>query len=113
MSHDIETLELSIEQAKKSVELMQRMEKLRKNRDFKAIIEDELLDNYARNTSYLVADPSMQGEDEQRDLLMELQMIGRVRQFFGAIYQKGRIAEKAIADSEAEIELLRQEGADE
>lgn len=113
MSHDIETLELTIEQAEKSVELMKRMDKLRKNRDFKAIIEDELLDNYARNTSYLVADPTLQGEDEQRDLLMELQMIGRVRQFFSAIYQKGRIAEKTIADSKAEIDELRAEGADE
>lgn len=113
MSNDIETLELTIEQAKKSVELMERMERLRKNRDFRAIIEDELLDNYARNTAYLVADPTMQGEAEQRDLQMELQMIGRVRQFFSVIYQKGRLAEKSIIDSEAEIELLREEGAEE
>lgn len=110
MSHDIETLELTIEQAKKSVDLMNRMDRLRKNRDFKVIFEDELFDNYTRSTAYLLSDPQMQGENEQKDLQLELQAIGRVRQFFSAIYQKGRIAEKSIEDSQNTIEELREEG---
>jgi hypothetical protein len=109
----IETLELSIEQAQKSVKLMNQMDKLRKNKEFKAIIEDELLDNYARNTVYLLSDPNMSGEAEQADLIKDLEMVGRVRQFFSTIYQKGRMAEKTIIDSNVTIDELREEGVDE
>lgn len=107
---NIETLELTAEQAKKSVELMNRMERLKKNRDFKAIIEEELLDNYLRNTVFLLSDPAMQDEAEQKDLTKDLEMIGRFRGFLSSIYQKGHMAEKTIKDSEEEIAALRAEG---
>lgn len=110
MSHNIETIELTIEQAKKSIDLMKRMERLYKNRDFKAIFEDDYFDNYTRNTVYLLSDPNMQGEAEQADLLKDLEAIGRVRTYLGSIFQKGRLAEKTLKDSEVTLEELRAEG---
>jgi len=113
MSHDIQTLELTIEQAKKSVELMKKLERLHKNRDFKAIIEDELFNEYAKTLTLMVADPSLQSPEDQKDLNLESHMVGRFRQYLSSIFQKGRLAEKSILDSEAELDELRAEGADE
>lgn len=110
MSNDIERLELTVEQANKSIKLMEQLEKLNKNREFKAIIEEELLDNYARNTVYLLSDPSCAGEADQSDLIKDLEMIGRFRMFLSSIYQKGHVATKSIADANEMIDELRAEG---
>lgn len=106
----IETLELTIEEAKKTVELMKKMDKLRKNKDFNAIIEKELLEYYALNIVYLLSDPTMQSKEKQLDLHKELEMVGRFRQFCSSIYQNGRLAEKAIIDSQESIDELREFG---
>lgn len=106
----IEQLELTIEEAKKSVELMSSLERLRKNKDFKTVIEKELLENYALNLVYLLSNPAMQTEEKQLDIKKDLEMIGRVRQFFTSIYQNSAIAEKAIEDSSYAIDELRAMG---
>lgn len=106
----IETLERTIENAGETVKLMERMDKLRKNKDFKAIIEDELLNKYALNTLFLLSDPSMNTKEQQEDLIKEMEMVGRFNHFINSIYQRGRQAEKTIIDSGYVIEELRAEG---
>lgn len=108
--NQIEILENTIEQAESDVALMKKLEKLSKNKDFKAIIEDELLNNYARNLVLLLSDPSMQSEDRQADIIKDLEMVGRFRLFLNAIFQKGHQATKTIKDCTDEIDVLRSEG---
>ena len=110
---DIQQIELTKEQAQESVKLMERLERLNKNRDFKAIIEDELFDTYAKSLVLLLSDPAMQDEAIQKDIQLDMQMIGRFRQFLSGIYQKGRLAEKTIADADHQLDELRALGGDE
>lgn len=109
----IEILENTIKEAKKDLELASKMDRLRNNSDFIAVIEGELLDKYAKNTVYLLSDPNMQAEEQQADLIKDLEMIGRFRQFCSSIYQRANIAQKTIEDSNSVIEDLRYNGEDE
>ena len=113
MSHDIQTLELTKEQAQKKIERMTRLERLTKNRDWKALIDDELFNEYAKQLVLLKSDPALREEADQADLELEIQMVGRFRLFLQSIFQEGRMAEKSIKDADAMIEDLRAEGADE
>ncbi|AUR87167.1 coil containing protein [Vibrio phage 1.097.O._10N.286.49.B3] len=110
---DIQQIELTKEQAEQSVKLMERLDRLNKNRDFKAIIEDELFDSYSKSLVLLLSDPSMQEDVVQKDLILDMQMIGRFRQFLSGVFQKGRLAEKTLEDTTRQLEELRAEGADE
>ncbi|AUR82501.1 coil containing protein [Vibrio phage 1.152.O._10N.222.46.E1] len=110
---DIQQIELTKEQAEQSVKLMERLDRLNKNRDFKAIIEDELFDSYSKSLVLLLSDPSMQEDVVQKDLILDMQMIGRFRQFLSGVFQKGRLAEKTLEDATRQLEELRAEGADE
>lgn len=110
---DIQQIELTKEQAELSVKIMERLERLNKNRDFKAIIEDELFDSYSKSLVLMLSDPSMQEESVQKDITLDMQMIGRFRQFLSGIYQKGRLAEKTLEDVDRQLDELRAEGGDE
>lgn len=108
---EITELEDLIEESKRAIELMDVMEKLESNKDFKAIITEELLDKYARDTVYLLSNKDRQTEEAQKELIKELEMIGRFRQFCSDIYLKGRMAERTINESRLVIAELRSEGA--
>lgn len=110
---DIQQIELTKTQAEESVKLMERLERLNKNRDFKAIIEDELFDSYAKSLVFLLSDPSMQEDVIQKDLQLDMQMIGRFRQFLSGVFQKGRLAQKTLEDADHQLAELRAEGGDE
>ena len=110
---DIQQIELTKEQAEQSVKLMKRLERLNKNKDFKALIEDELFNSYSTSLVLLLSDPSMQEDIVQRDITLDMQMIGRFRQFLSGINQKGRLAEKTLEDANIQLAELRAEGGDE
>jgi hypothetical protein len=107
---EIQTLELTIEQAKNAVKLKDQAERLIKNRDFKAVFEEEYFDSYVRNTSLLLAEVKYDNPKMYEDLVDELEAVGRVRGFIQGIFQKAREAEKAIVNAQSEIDLLREEG---
>lgn len=107
---DIQQIELTKAQAEKSVKIMEKLERLNKNRDFKSIIEDELFDAYAKSLVLMLSDPAMQDEATQKDITLDMQMIGRFRQFLSGVFQKGRQAEKVLEDANVQLEELRAEG---
>ncbi len=110
---DIQTLELSKEQAHAAVKLKGHAEKLLKNRDFKAVFDDEYFDSYTKNTAILLSEVKHNDPNMYQDLIDELEAVGRVRGFIRSIFQKGHMAEKSITDADAQIAELRAEGADE
>lgn len=110
--HDLETIELSIKHAKKSVDLMKSVDRLTKNRDFKAVFLDGYFEKEAVRLVLLKADPNMQSEESQAEIIKQMDSIGSVRQYLSAIIQMGRMAEKAIADDEATREAILEEELD-
>lgn len=113
MSHDIQTLELTKEQAQTKIDRMKRLERLTKNRDWKVLIDDELFGEYAKQLVLLKSDPALREDADQKDLELEIQMVGRFRLFLQSVFQEGRMAEKSVADADAMLDELRAEGADE
>jgi hypothetical protein len=108
--HNIERLENTIEEAKKSIKLMKELENLSKHKSFKAVIEKELFEDYNQGITFLLAEAS----PEMRNQLHEEQyMIAHFRAFLSSIYQKGRQAQKDLIDNEQTLEELRFEEGDE
>lgn len=109
----IETLQLTIDDAKLAVELMHKLETLNKHKEFNEVIDEQLFKNYAQSLVHLLSDPARQSDEEREDIIKDMEMIGRFRQFLHSIYQRGRMAEKTILDTQEEIDELRQHGGDE
>ena len=102
----IQEVELSIEQARGAVSTMTALDTLRKNKDFKNLIETQYFEKEASRLVLLRADPNMQDSESQVEINNQITAIGYLRQYFTTIYQLGRMAEKAVHDDEATLEEL-------
>lgn len=103
----LETLELSIEQAKKHIDLMKALGRLRENKDFQQIIEEGYFEKEASRLVLLRASPQAEGMREGID--EAIVGVGQLRQYLSRIFQFGRHAEKALIDAETERELILNE----
>lgn len=108
--HDLETVELSIDHANKSINLRNSLEKLTKNRDFKAVVLEGYFESEAVRLVLLKADPSMQDEESQKEIVKQIDAIGSFRQYLRTVMQLGDMASKAKDDYEqTREELLAEE----
>lgn len=100
MSQELREIELDIAQADESIALLEDLMKLEKNRSFKKVILEGYFEKEAVRLVHLKADPEFQTEERQAELMKAIDAIGSLRNFFRAVYQIGRMAEKAKADHE-------------
>jgi hypothetical protein len=110
--HDLDTIEISIEHAKKDVTMLRAMERLTSNRDFKKIMLEGYFEKEASRLVLLRSAPSLQSEEDQAAILKAIDAIGEVRQYFSRIMQLGHQMEKQIADLEETREEILQEGVE-
>jgi hypothetical protein len=111
--HDLETIELSIEDAKAQIAMKDALEKLTRNRDFKKLILDEYFEKNAIRLVMLKSSPVAQGSAEVHDgVLREMDAIGSLRQYFAGVMRNGTIAEKSLRDYEETREELLSEAAE-
>lgn len=112
-NQSLETIELSIKHAKQNVELMRSLDKLTKNKDFKAIFLEGYFEKEPARLCMLKSNPEMQSEDDQLAIVKQIDAIGALRQYFIAINQIGRMSEKAISEDEQTREEILSEGLSE
>ena len=110
-ANDILEVELSIEQSKKIVDLYQSFKRLIQNKDFQKVIEDNYFQKEASRLVLLKADPNMQTDERQQDILKEINAIGFFRQYLITINSMGQNALQAIKDAEQVKEELLMEDA--
>jgi hypothetical protein len=110
--HDLETIEVSIEDAKAQIAMKDAMEKLTRNRDFKKLILDEYFEKNAIRLVMLKSAPAAQDPVFQQSILTEMDSIGCLRQFFAKIMRNGDLAEKSLRDYEETREELLSEAAE-
>ena len=104
---DLETVEVSMEQAKEAVERFKAMQRLTKNRDFKKIVLEGYFEKEPVRLCILKSDHAMQNEESQAAIIKQIDAIGSVRQYFHMIMQMGRMAEKELESlEEAHAEML-------
>jgi hypothetical protein len=109
MSQELEALEISIEEAKAKVELMEALDSLGNNSNFKKVILDGYFKNEASRLVLLKAVPSMQSEAQQLSISKSIDAIGHLRQYFSTVYQLGNMAKQSIVEDEATREELLSE----
>lgn len=57
----------------------------------------------------MTGEPGLQSEEDQKDLMSRIRAIGYLRQYFLFIRRKGHMVERALADCERELEIVRNE----
>lgn len=102
--------ELTIEQAKESIAMSDALNRLAENKDFNLVIDEGYFVKEASRLVLLKASPAMMDAESQKLIDNQIIAIGHLRQYFTFLYMKAVQSEKAIIDSEANInELLTSE----
>lgn len=111
MSNDtVQEIEKNIKLAKKLVDLGNAVERLRQNRDFKAVVLDGYLAQEAIRLVHLKSAPEFQTPERQSSILSQIDAIGGFTQYLNTVVQQGAAASKSIAaDEEAVAEILAEE----
>lgn len=109
----IEQVELSIESAKKAVDMRDSLIALTKNKHFKKVISEGYFEKEASNLVLSRGEPALQTEEDQADLLSSIDAIGNFRQYLIKTMQFGNTAEKSLKEHETTKEELLQEQLDE
>ncbi len=109
---EINSIERSVKDARKAKDLGVSLERLMKNRDFLAVIKTGYFTDEAVRLVHLRGDTLYQTPDRQAAILKEIDSIASLNQYLTVIRMLADQAEKAIADGEAVLEEMREEGAE-
>ena len=85
IEHQVEQIELNIQQAKQLVEMGDVLDRLTQNPDFTRVIDEGYLKNEAVRLVHLKAAPSMQSDEAQQAITKEIDGIGALLGYFRAI----------------------------
>lgn len=111
MSSDkIKQIEISNDAAQKIVAMRDAINRLQKNRDFRAVILDGYLRDEALRLSHLIADSSQAGNRDE--IVRDLHGIGALNLWFRNQIALGNVMENDIASNNDELEYLRSEEAE-
>lgn len=109
MQNQVQAIEANIKAARKLVELGDAFERLKSNKDFKAIITEGYFEKEAIRLVQAKANPSLQSDDAQRSILTQIDAIGNLNMYFTTIVQQASMAAKSIEQDEAMVEEMREE----
>lgn len=111
MNDNVHKIELEIEDAQKKVHNMEALERLRKNPDFKELIEEGYFKNEAARIVALKADPNfiMAGKLQMKVLDTLEAGVGGLQAHFRLIDQQGQMAKEALDEMEETREAVLRE----
>lgn len=109
MSDEIETIEVSLQEAKDIVEMRDKAIRLSKNKDFQVVIMEGYLKDEAVRLTSLLGDPDM--KDSQDDIQNDLYAISSFHRYLRKLKMQGDMMEKAVMDLEEELQQQRMEGS--
>lgn len=98
--NELEAVQISIDKAKKAVDLMNALDKLQKNRNFDLLINKGYLEEEALRLVYLKSDFQMSSPEQQDFITKGIEGIGQLRNFLSMVYRQGESAKAALADHE-------------
>jgi hypothetical protein len=108
---DAETLEISMEQAKAKIARAERLARLQQNPDFKALITEGYMRDFAAEMVSRKASPNGQDERNQKFIDNQITAIGRLNLYLNLLAQEGRVAEDALRADQQEYERVLAEEA--
>ena len=110
---DRTAVELSIKNARKTLDQAKSLERLRSNRDFKALILDGYFREEAIRLVHLRSDPAYQSPTAQALILLDIDAVANLVSYFRTVEALGETARKALIDGEETLEALSQDEQDE
>lgn len=109
-TQEMQEIELSIEAAKRKIELADKLERLYQNRDFQDLIAKGFLKDYAVKMVHLRAHPNADERVVKR-CDSKIDAIGILNGWFQAIFTEGHEADIAMGQAEASREEFLAEEA--
>jgi|TARA_B110000914_G_scaffold187462_1_gene171957 hypothetical protein len=106
----VEEIQVDIDEAKATIEMMDSLNRLGKNKDFEKIINDGYFKEEAYRLVHLKAAPAMQAPERQEALLKAIDAIGALQQHFHMIYVMGQQAQDALQQADIALEEMAMEG---
>ena len=105
----LQHIEISLENAKKAIDLATALQRLHENPDFKTVILDDFFKEEASHSVLLKSDASMSTDEKQKSVDIIITSIGGLYQYFGKVYRLGDMAIKAIAADQSTREEILEE----
>lgn len=107
----IETVELTIEEAQKKVDRAESLRKLHGNREFKRIILEGYFEAEAQRLIGCIGNSAPTLKAQRDEMLLELQAISKLKEYFGSILREGREMEQSIREHNEMLAEMRAEEA--
>lgn len=104
---EIEFIEISAVTAKRSVSLLQSLERLERNRDFRALFTTNYVTLEPARLVGLLDHPAQSSDADQASLQKEMISISVFMQYLVTIRRQGEAAAAALKTQEADLESLR------
>ena len=111
LERDIKQVELTLEQYRKVVKQGEALKRLLKNPDYKEIFDEFLFSSELRRLSLLLADPSLQSEEDQKIIQENIKGIALVRSHLVNTLSLYNKAKEDISGMEEELSTMRAEAA--
>lgn len=99
-AQEIESLERDITQAKPIIEFGSALERLDRNKDFRAVIKEGYFKNEAIRLVHLKADPNMQTPEKQAAIIAQIDAIGTLAMYLNTSLYLADQARKSVNASE-------------
>jgi len=109
LEEQTQSIELSIESAKKTMQRAEALARLGNNRDFIDLITEGYFKEEPARLAILKASPSMRDVDSQAAVVKGLDSIGALWMYFNTVEAFGEQARSAIASDEQELEVIANE----
>lgn len=106
---DIEHVQISIEQSKKMIDLGESLSRLGKNPDFKRLISEGYMKDFAVDLVHLKSSPAMQSPEKQKNLDDAIIAIGQLNIYLNNIMTQASMANESIVEYEQTLSELRTE----
>lgn len=105
-------IQIDLDEAKKKVKLLEALERLQRNKDYKLLIEEEYLRQEPLRLVSCLADPALQAPHMQASFVADMRAGSALNSFYLLVRRNGEAAYQAIKDGEEQLENLRGEGGD-
>lgn len=109
MSNETEQIQVSLEEAKENIALRDALARLRNNKDWQLLIDQEYFKNEPVRLVHLKSDTKMAGVEKQESIDRAMHGIGSLAQFFNKVYQFGEMSENAMDDAQEQLENIHKE----
>ena len=111
--HEVQQVEISIEQAKYAINIGDALARLSNNADFKLVFLENYLREEPIRLTRLKAAPAMKSEEQQNAIVKSLDAIGELIQYLGLLEAQAEMAKSALLADEETLQALYAEGLDE